>query len=128
MNPEIHHHKFLLIFNSEVLVILLLISLPPLSLPQSMVDGKGSHSRKALFWVSTIVLPLTFVSPFTGKELQTLSSIPITQESEHTLNDITLNFPKKGLKKKKKKPQKANYPTPGRNCAPSPPPDPFSML
>ena len=27
----------------------------------------------------------------------------ITQESEHTLNDITLNFPKKGLKKKKKK-------------------------
>lgn len=26
----------------------------------------------------------------------------ITQESEHILNDITLNFPKKGLKKKKK--------------------------
>lgn len=44
------------------------------------------------------------------KELQTLSSMPITQESEHTLNDITWNFPKKGLKIKKI--QKANHPMP----------------
>lgn len=50
------------------------------------------------------------------KELQTLSSMSITQESEHTLNDITWNFPKRGLKIKKT--QKANHPKAfGRNGA-----------
>lgn len=53
--------------------------------------------------------------------------MPITQESEHTLNDITWNFPKKGLKIKKT--QKANHPMPlVEMVLSSRPPDPFSTL
>ena len=83
-------------------------SCPP---PQGVSLGKGPSlegsppsSCHTSLWLGHLVCPL-----FPRKELQTLPTVPTTQECEHILRDVTSNFPKKGLKKKT---QKANHSMP----------------